>query len=59
MFTTSARDAHGYMYVRTLTDKVLGRETHTDIFVTLSWSHIHLGDEPLPNFVQGPSQLIG
>ena len=34
-------------------------EPHMDIFVTRSWSHFHLGDEPLPNFMQGPSQLIG
>lgn len=33
-FTTSARDACGYMYVRTLTNKVLGCDTHTDIWLT-------------------------
>lgn len=37
--------------VRTLTNKVLGCKTHTDIFVTRSWSHFHLGDErPFQNF---------
>lgn len=39
MFTTSARDAHGHMYVRTLTNKVLGTKSHTDIFVILRRNH--------------------
>ena len=30
--TTSARDARGYIYVRALTNKVLGTKSHTNIF---------------------------
>ena len=54
------RERCSWLYVRPYLDEQgsRGKAPHGHC-VTLSWSHIHLGDEPLPNFVQGPSQLIG